>query len=44
MVGTSGDAQECENNFKSKSLQLTKLNIDVHNLSDINRAIIRNLL
>ncbi|KAL3351192.1 hypothetical protein AABB24_019677 [Solanum stoloniferum] len=44
MVGTSGDAQECEDNFKSKSPPLSKLNIDVHDLSDINRAIIRNLL
>ncbi|XP_055814168.1 cell wall / vacuolar inhibitor of fructosidase 1-like [Solanum dulcamara] len=47
MVGSSGDAQECEEYFKAtttKYLPLSKLNIVVHELSDVGRAIVRNLL
>ncbi|KAK4725797.1 hypothetical protein R3W88_030714 [Solanum pinnatisectum] len=47
MVGSSGDAQECEEYFKAITIKyspLSKLNIDVHELSDVGRAIVRNLL
>ncbi|MCD7464216.1 hypothetical protein HAX54_052307 [Datura stramonium] len=46
MVGSSGDAQECEEYFNggSKYSPLSKLNIAVHDLSDVGRAIVRNLL
>ncbi|PHU01724.1 hypothetical protein BC332_31511 [Capsicum chinense] len=47
MVGSSGDAQECEGYFKAttnKYSPLTKLNVAVHDLSDVGRAIVRNLL
>ncbi|XP_059289405.1 cell wall / vacuolar inhibitor of fructosidase 1-like [Lycium ferocissimum] len=45
MVGSSGDAQECEDYFKgTKYSPLSKLNSAVHELSDVGRAIVRNLL
>lgn len=46
LVSSSGDAQDCEANFKSttKNPQLSQLNNDVHQLSDIGSAIVRNLL
>ncbi|KAK4374494.1 hypothetical protein RND71_005171 [Anisodus tanguticus] len=47
MVGSSGEAQECEDYFNGSGIkytQLSKLNIAVHKLSDVGRAIVRNLL
>ncbi|KAJ8560470.1 hypothetical protein K7X08_022330 [Anisodus acutangulus] len=47
MVGSSGEAQECENYFNGSGIKytpLSKLNIAVHKLSDVGRAIVRNLL
>ena len=44
MVGSSGDAQECEEYFKGSKSPFSALNIAVHELSDVGRAIVRNLL
>ncbi|CAN4083014.1 unnamed protein product [Withania somnifera] len=44
VVGSSGDSQECEKNFSGSKSPITTLNTAVHELSDVARAVIRNLL
>ncbi|KAM3286116.1 hypothetical protein P3S67_024915 [Capsicum chacoense] len=44
VVGSSGSADRCEKNFSGSKSPLTALNTVVRELSDVARAIIRNLL
>ncbi|CAN4079768.1 unnamed protein product [Withania somnifera] len=44
VVGSSGEAQDCEENFSGSKSPLSALNTAVQGLSDVARAIIRNLL
>ncbi|XP_009604073.1 cell wall / vacuolar inhibitor of fructosidase 1-like [Nicotiana tomentosiformis] len=44
VVGSSGDADQCEKNFGGNNSPLTALNTAVRELSDVARAIIRTLL
>lgn len=44
VAGSSGSAQECELGFQKGQSPLTAFNTQVHDLSDVARAIIRNLL